>query len=124
MIRKLSVMALETPARDQPVASVIGFRKTASDIMAPTATQPISAPIATTTQPYLTFIPYLLDLAPSPYSRSASRQIDIAIGIHHGGATRCRSRYGPWEPGRAMGTCPKGRPVRAHRLSRCGRRRP
>src|SRR5947209_16885409 len=117
MIRKLSVMALETPARVQPVASVIGCRKTASDIMAPTATQPISAPIATITQPYLTFIPYLLDLAASPYSRSASRRIDIAIGIHHGGATRCRSRCVLWERGRATGTCPKGRPVRGHRLN-------
>jgi hypothetical protein len=51
MKRKLSVAALDTLARDQPVACVIGARNTASDIMAPTATQPISAPIATITQP-------------------------------------------------------------------------
>jgi hypothetical protein len=51
MARKLSVMALETPARDQPVASVMGCRKTASENIAPMATQVISAPIATITQP-------------------------------------------------------------------------
>jgi len=51
MMRKLSVMALETPARVQPVACVIGWRKTASDIMAPTETQLMRAPIATITQP-------------------------------------------------------------------------
>ena len=51
MVRKLSVMALDTPARDQPVAWVIGCRKTASENIAPTATQVISAPSATITQP-------------------------------------------------------------------------
>ncbi len=43
-------MALDTPARDQPVASVIGCRKTASENIAPAATQGISAPMATMTQ--------------------------------------------------------------------------
>jgi hypothetical protein len=56
MARKLSVIALETPARDQPVASVIGWRKTARENMAPAATQVITAPIATMTQPYWIFI--------------------------------------------------------------------
>src|SRR3954465_10913886 len=56
MKRKLSVAALDTPARDQPVAAVMGWRKTASDIIAPTATQPMRAPIATTTQPYWIFM--------------------------------------------------------------------
>src|SRR5204863_633473 len=79
MNKKLRVAALDTPARDQPVACVIGCRKTASDIMVPTATHPIRAPMATITQPYLTLIAYLLDLAASPYSRSASRQIDMAL---------------------------------------------
>ena len=46
MIRKLSVMALEMPARDQPVAVDIGSRNTASENMAPMATQVISAPAA------------------------------------------------------------------------------
>ncbi|HZM35547.1 MAG TPA: hypothetical protein VFC18_13775 [Burkholderiales bacterium] len=44
-------MAPETAVRDQPVASVIGCRKTARENMAPTATQLISAPSATITQP-------------------------------------------------------------------------
>ena len=44
-------MAVEMPARDQPVASDIGCRNTASENIAPMATQPISAPAATTTQP-------------------------------------------------------------------------
>jgi hypothetical protein len=38
-----------------------------------------------------------------------------------GGATRRPSRYAPWGRGRATGTCPRGRPVRAHRRNRCGR---
>ena len=44
-------MAPDTPVRDHPVACVIGCRKTASDIMVPTATQLMRAPIATITQP-------------------------------------------------------------------------
>ena len=44
-------MALELPARDQPVSRVIGSRNTASENMAPTATHVISAPMATITQP-------------------------------------------------------------------------
>jgi hypothetical protein len=38
MARKLSVIALDTPARDQPVSRVIGSRNTASENMAPIAT--------------------------------------------------------------------------------------
>jgi hypothetical protein len=44
-------MALEMPARDQPVAVDIGSRKTASENIAPTATQVIKAPTPTITQP-------------------------------------------------------------------------
>ena len=44
-------MALDMPVRDQPVASDIGCRKTASENIAPMATHPISAPAPTTTQP-------------------------------------------------------------------------
>src|SRR5947208_295067 len=40
-----------------------------------------------------------------------------------GGATRRPSRCAPWVRGRATGTCPRGRPVRAHRRNRRGRRR-
>jgi hypothetical protein len=50
--RKLIVMALDTAVFDQPVASVIGRRKTASENIAPTATHVIKAPSATITQPY------------------------------------------------------------------------
>src|SRR5262249_33731393 len=60
MNRKLSVMALDTPVRDQPVACVMGCRNTASDIMAPTATQLIRAPMPTTTQPYRRFMPIVV----------------------------------------------------------------
>src|SRR6516165_5706883 len=52
MIRKLRVMALEMPARDQPVAVDIGSRNTARENIAPIATQDISAPTATITQRY------------------------------------------------------------------------
>ena len=40
-----------------------------------------------------------------------------------GGATTCPCRCAPWARDRATGTCPKARRVRAHRRSRCGRRR-
>ena len=46
-----------------------------------------------------------------------------ACRTRRGGATRCPSRCAPWGRGRATGTCPRGRPVRAHRWNRCGRRR-
>ena len=51
MARNTSVIAPEIPARDQPVASAIGCRNTASENTAPKATQVISAPAATITQP-------------------------------------------------------------------------
>ena len=51
MVTNTIVMALEMPVRDQPVASDIGARKTASENTAPMAMHPISAPAATTTQP-------------------------------------------------------------------------
>ena len=51
MQRKSSVAAAEMPARDQPIASEIGCRNTASDSIVPKPTQVISAPAPTTTQP-------------------------------------------------------------------------
>ena len=51
MARKSIVAAAETPLRDQPIASEIGCRNTASDSIAPKPTQVISAPTPTTTQP-------------------------------------------------------------------------
>ncbi len=50
MARKSRVMALDMPARDQPVACAIGCRNTASENIAPIATQEMSAPAATITQ--------------------------------------------------------------------------
>ena len=44
-------MALDSPARDQPVAALIGSKNTASENIVPMATQPISAPAATRAQP-------------------------------------------------------------------------
>src|SRR5688572_18390393 len=52
-VRKFRLMALEIPARPQPVSTDIGSRNTASENMAPIATQPIRPPSATSTQPYL-----------------------------------------------------------------------
>ena len=60
MTRKSSVIAIEMPVRDQPVASDIGFRNTGSVNSEPMATQPINAPAATTTQPYWSFMSVLL----------------------------------------------------------------
>jgi hypothetical protein len=48
--RKPIVMALETPATDQPVSRVIGCSKTGSENMPPIATQPSRPPAATMTQ--------------------------------------------------------------------------
>lgn len=45
------VPALETPVRDQPVSVEIGVRKTPSEKAEPMATQVVSAPTATITQP-------------------------------------------------------------------------
>ena len=36
---------------------------------------------------------------------------------------RDQSRCGPSERGRAMGTCPRGRPVRGHKWNKCGKPR-
>ena len=49
--RKLIVMAVEMPVRDQPVSTDIGCRNTASENIAPMLTQVMSAPAATMTQP-------------------------------------------------------------------------
>ena len=50
MTMKLMVIANETPARDQPLSSDMGVRNTASENIAPTATQPMRPPSATMTQ--------------------------------------------------------------------------
>jgi len=50
MARQPNVMALDTPATDQPVSLVMGLRKTGSENMPPIATQPKTPPAATTTQ--------------------------------------------------------------------------
>src|SRR5213593_4858489 len=71
----------------------------------------------------------------SPRSRSLARLRPGAPGsqptslspccTRRGGATRGPSRCAPWGRGRATGTCPRGRPLRANRRNRCGRpRRP
>src|SRR6185295_9913642 len=49
---KLIVMANEMPARDQPVSPDIGARNTASENIAPIATQPMRPPRNTMTQRY------------------------------------------------------------------------
>src|SRR6185436_3572427 len=46
---KLIVIANEMPARDQPVSADIGARNTASENIAPSATQPMRPPSATMT---------------------------------------------------------------------------
>src|SRR5882762_3830979 len=56
-----------------------------------------------------------------PFSLSA--RPCLGWRTRRGGATRRPSRCAPWVRGRATGTCPRGRPVRAHKWSRCGRRR-
>jgi hypothetical protein len=50
MARKAIVMALDTPATDQPVSREIGRRKTGSENIEPIATQLIRPPAATITQ--------------------------------------------------------------------------
>jgi hypothetical protein len=52
MTRKLIVIANDIPARDQPVLVDMGARNTASENMAPIATQPMRPPSATITQRY------------------------------------------------------------------------
>ena len=51
MLRKSSVAAVDMPLRDQPVSVAIGWRKTASENIAPMPMQVISMPAPTTTQP-------------------------------------------------------------------------
>jgi hypothetical protein len=53
--RNPSVIALDMPVRDQPVACDIGCRNTGNENIAPIATQPISPPAATMTQRYDAF---------------------------------------------------------------------
>src|SRR5580658_10335789 len=50
-----SVIALDMPVRDQPVACDIGCRNTGNENNAPIATQPINPPAATMTQRYDSF---------------------------------------------------------------------
>jgi hypothetical protein len=49
--RKLRSAAVAMPVRDQPIASDIGWRNTASDVIAPIPTQVITMPTPTMTQP-------------------------------------------------------------------------
>jgi hypothetical protein len=56
MHRKSRVAAADMPLRDQPVPAAIGWRKTASESIAPTPMQVMSMPAPTTTQPYDSFI--------------------------------------------------------------------
>jgi hypothetical protein len=51
MPRKFSSPAVEMPARDQPIASVSGWRKMLSDIIAPMPMQVTTKPTATMVQP-------------------------------------------------------------------------
>ena len=48
--RKPTVIALDTPATDQPVSRVIDCSSTGSENIAPIATQPSVPPAATITQ--------------------------------------------------------------------------
>ena len=48
---QLRSAAVEIPARDQPIASDMGWRKTPSESMAPNPTQVMMAPAATMTHP-------------------------------------------------------------------------
>src|SRR5260221_7376811 len=50
--RNAMVIALDTPATDQPVSSAIGRRKTGSENIEPIATQLSTPPAATITQRY------------------------------------------------------------------------
>ena len=50
MARKPIVIAMDMPVRDQPVAAVIGTRKTGNENIAPIATHPKRAPDATIIQ--------------------------------------------------------------------------
>jgi hypothetical protein len=50
MARKPIVIAVDMPVTDQPVSCDIGRRRTGSENMAPTATQPKRPPAATITQ--------------------------------------------------------------------------
>jgi hypothetical protein len=45
----------------------------------------------------------------------------ICCRTHRSGATSGPSHCAPWERGRAIATCPRGHPVRAHRSNMCGR---
>src|SRR5688572_32059524 len=82
MAMKLSDIALEMPARPQPVSTDIGSRNTASENMAPTATQPMRPPRATRVHPYLDSIGYFLrsarPTASSPPSRLAAGRFDTS----------------------------------------------
>ena len=50
-------------------------------------------------------------------------QLDSRPGTRRGASTRLRTRCGPSARDRATDTCPTGRRARAHRWSRCDRRR-
>ena len=51
MQRKFRSAAVEMPVRDQPIESEMGWRKTPSDIIAPSPMQVTTRPAPTMTQP-------------------------------------------------------------------------
>ena len=56
-----------------------------------------------------------------PPRGNTNRPFEEATRIRRGDATRCPSRCVPWERGRAIDTCPRGRPTLANRRNKCGR---
>ena len=74
MNRKSRVTALEMPVRDQPVASAIDGRNTASENMAPMPMQVINMPAPTTTHPYDRFHALLHGRTAARRSLEAGRQ--------------------------------------------------
>jgi hypothetical protein len=51
MQSQLTSAAVDTPVRDQPIASAIGCRNTVSDVIAPNPTHVTTIPTATMIQP-------------------------------------------------------------------------
>ena len=76
---KLRLIALDTAARDHPVSRVRGSRNTASENIAPTATQPIRPPSATTTHPYFESIPAPCRCPVTPWSNGADRNRQLPV---------------------------------------------
>src|SRR4029453_2647652 len=107
MHRKSSVAAVEMPVRDQPVSAANGCRKTASESIAPMATQVISMPAPTTTHPYDCLMLLPARRRPAPLSLFGMPWLGDATGILDGrpGAQPCQGHIrghpkgdaAPWE---------------------------